>query len=112
MELLFLNLNITEWLTGAGAVVIAGIIVTILRKKGLILKIKSIFSFVSSITEEIGQGFMETSDVFKEMDNAISKDGKLKEGSVKDVIREGKEAIIEWQDVVMIVRPKSKSKNK
>jgi len=111
MELLF-NLNIGEWLTGAGAVFLAGIIVTILRKKGLILKVKSIFSFASTITEEIGQVFMETSDVFREMDNAISKDGNLKESSVKEIIAEGKEAIVEWKDVVMVIRPKSKSKIK
>ena len=110
MELLFLNLNITEWLTGAGAVVVAGIIVTILRKKGLILKVKSIFGFISTITEELGQAFLETSDVFGAMDSAIKKDGRLRENSVKDIIKEGKEAVIEWKDVVMIVRPKIKKK--
>jgi len=104
MELLFLGLDVSGWLTGAGAIVIAGIIVTILRKKGI--NIKKYLGFASVITKELGEAFLETSDVFAAADKAIKKDGHLKENSVKDVINEGKEAIIEWKDVVMIVKRK------
>ena len=104
MELLFLGLDVSGWLTGAGAIVIAGIIVTILRKKGI--NIKKYLGFASVITKELGEAFLETSDVFAAADKAIKKDGHLKENSVKDVINEGKEAIIEWKDVVMTVKRK------
>jgi hypothetical protein len=108
MELLFLGFDITGWLTGAGAIFLAGIIVTVLRKKGIVMKAKKFFNVMGKVTEEIGEAFIETSDVFKEADKAIDKDGRLKEKSVKDVIREGKEAIIEWNDVLMVVKPKKK----
>ena len=104
MELLFLGLDVSGWLTGAGAIVIAGIIVTILRKKGI--NIKKYLGFASVVTKELGEAFLETSDVFAAADKAIKEDGHLKENSVKDVINEGKEAIIEWKDVVMIVKRK------
>ena len=104
MELLFLGLDVSGWLTGAGAVVIVGIIVTILRKKGI--NIKKYLGLASVITKELGEAFLETSDVFAAADNAIKEDGRLKENSVKDILKEGKEAIIEWKDVILIIKPK------
>jgi hypothetical protein len=104
--LLLLGLDISGWMTGAGAIFVAGIIVMFLRKKGLILKVKQICNMMERVTEEIGEAFLATSDVFEKMDDAIDKDGKLVESSVKDVIKEGKEAVIEWKDVIVIIKPK------
>ena len=104
MELLFLGLDVSGWLIEAGAVVIAGIIVTILRKRGI--NIKKYLGLASVITKELGEAFLETSDVFAAADNAIKEDGHLKENSVKDILKEGKEVIIEWKDVILIIKPK------
>jgi hypothetical protein len=106
MKILLFGLDISGWIASTGAIVIVGAIVTLLRKKGLILNIKYFFGFMSKITKEVGEAFLESSDVFAEADKAIREDGHLIENSVKDVIREGKEAIIEWKDVIMIVKPK------
>jgi ABC-type transport system involved in Fe-S cluster assembly fused permease/ATPase subunit len=108
MELLFLRLDISGWLTGAGAILLSGIVVTVLRKKGIVMKAKKFFNVMGKVTEEIGEAFIKTSDVFQAADQAIDKDGRLKEKSVKDVIREGKEAIIEWNDVIMVVKPRKR----
>lgn len=106
MELLFLN--ISEWAMGGVAGAVAGVIVTFFRKKGV--NLKAIFSKASKITKEIGEAFLETSDVFAEADKAIKDDGKLVENSVKDVIAAGKEAVLEWKDVIVVVKPKKGSK--
>lgn len=104
--ILFLGINIGGWLTGAGAIVVAGVIVTFLRKKGIIGNVKIFSKTMAKVTEQLGEAFLETSDVFAAADKAINDDGKLIESNVKDVIREGKEAVLEWKDVVMIVKPK------
>jgi len=100
------RINIGEWLAGTGIVFVAGIIVTFLRKKGWIMWFKSFSNKAAIITQEIGEALLETSDVFEKMDLTIKEDGTLKESSVKDVIAEGKEAMIEWKDVIVIFKPK------
>lgn len=104
METLFLGINISEWAMGGVFIAIAGFLVTFFRKKGI--NLKRIFQKASVITKEIGEAFLETSDVFAKADKAIKDDGKLIENSVKDVIAEGKEALIEWKDVIMVIKPK------
>lgn len=106
MELLIFGFDISGWIEGGGVVLLAGLIVMILRKKGLIFKVKSFFGLMHRVTEEIGEAFIASSDVFGAADKAIKEDGTLKENSVKDVIAAGKEAVIEWKDVVLIVKPK------
>lgn len=104
--LAFLGLNIKAWLAGGGAIALSGIIVSFLRKKGLVLGVKKFTQVSAKITKELGEALIETSDTFTEANKAISEDGKLKESSVKDVIDAGKEALLEWKDVIMIIRPK------
>src|SRR5690554_4239342 len=98
MELLFLN--ISEWAMGGVAVAVAGLIVSFFRRKGI--NIKRILGRAAVITEEIGEAFLATSDALEQADSAIKDDGKLIEKSVKDVIAAGKEAVLEWKDVVMV----------
>ncbi len=109
MELLSVFTDIADWVKGAGLALVLGAIVTVLRKKGVILNVKRFFGYMEKVTEKVGMALIETSDVFGEANKSISKDGKLKENSIKDVLREGKEAVIEWQDAVMVIKPKKKA---
>ena len=112
MELIILfklfGFDVSAWLAGSGMVVIAGMIVTFLRKKGLISAVKLFSKKMGIITQQIGEAFLESSDVFFEMDRAIKDDGTLIENSVKDVVKAGKEAVIEWEDVILMIKPKKK----
>lgn len=102
----FLGMDISGWLAGTGSIGVVGIIVTVLRKKGYIKSVKFWSKKLSNITHEIGEAFLETSDVFAKMDEAIKDNGHLKENCVNDVIAEGKEAIAEWKDVIISIKPK------
>lgn len=104
MEILFFGLDISGWAQGGALVVLAGVIVTFARKKGI--NLKAIFSRASVITKEIGEAFLATSNVFETADKAIKDDNKLIENSVKDVIQAGKEAVLEWTDVIVTIKPK------
>ena len=102
----FLGMDISGWFAGTGLIGVVGIIVTILRKRGYIKSVKFWSKKLSRITQEIGEAFLETSDVFEKIDEAIKDNGRLKENSVKDIIKEGKEAILEWKDVLIVIKPK------
>ena len=107
MELLaFLGMDVSGWLTGAGLTVVVGIIVTVLRKKGYIGSIKFWAKRIGVITQQIGEALLETSDVFEKIDEAIKDDGTLKENSIKEILAEGKEAIVEWKDAIVSIKPK------
>lgn len=106
MELLNIFNQFSEWAAGGATVVVVGIIVTIFRKKGI--NIKLILSRASDITEEIGEAFLATSNALDKADQAIKGNGRLIENSVKDVVAAGKKAIIEWEDVIMEIKPKKK----
>ena len=106
METLFLNFNFSEWATGGAIVVVAGIVVAYFRRKGF--NLKRFFSRAAQITEEIGEAFLATSNALAKADKAIKDDNTLIENNVKDVIAAGKEAVIEWKDVIMIIKPKKK----
>lgn len=106
MEIAFLGLNVSEWAAGGTAVVVAGVIVAYLRKKGMIWVTKRFAQKATVVLKQIGEACFETADVFGEMDKAIKEDGHLIENSVKDIIREGKEAIVEWKDVIISIKPK------
>jgi len=104
----FLGFDISGWIAGTGAVAMAGMLVTFLRKKGYIKGVKLFSRKLSHITKEIGEAFLDTSDVLDKVDIAIKEDGTLKENCVKDIITAGKEALIEWEDVVLVIKPKKK----
>jgi len=101
--------GISNWVSGTGITVIVGIVVAFLRRKGYMRSVQFWVKFGVSITKEIGEAFLSTSDVYKAMDNAIKEDGRLKENCVKDIIAQGKEAFVEWNDVIVIIKPKKKS---
>ena len=104
MDLLNIFVDIVDWFKGGAVVGIVGIAVTMLRKRDI--NIKRILGFGAKVTKEIGEAFLGTSVAFNEANLAINKDNKLKERSVKDVIEAGKEAWIEWKDVIMVIKPK------
>ena len=108
MELLNIFTDISDWAAGGATAVVAGVIVTMIRKRDI--NLKRILGFSAKVTKEIGEAFLGTSVAFNEANKAIKADGKLKESSVKDVIAAGKEAIIEWKDVVMVIKPKKLKK--
>ena len=111
MEILeIFGLDVTGWLSGLGVVGMAGIIVTYLRKRGYIQSVKFWAKKLEVITQKIGEALLETSDVFGAMDDAIKENGQLKENSVKDIIKEGKEAVMEWKDAMVTIKSKPKSK--
>ncbi|MGM0377847.1 MAG: hypothetical protein ACQEQ0_13835 [Bacteroidota bacterium] len=112
MEILLFGLDIGGWLEGTGIALVLGVIVTVLRKKGYIHKIKKFFGFMEKITKKTGYALLESSDAFGAMSSMISKDGKLKENSIDDVLREGKEAIMEWRDVIVVMKPKKELRKK
>ena len=62
----------------------------------------------SQITKQLGEAFLATSDVLLKADQAIFEDGGLKENSIKEIIEKGKEAYLEWEDVVIEIKPKKK----
>lgn len=105
----FLGMDIFGWLSGTGSIGVVGIIVIILRKRGYIMSVKFWSKRLEVITHNMGKALLETSDVFGAMDEAIKDNGRLKENSVKDIIKEGKEAILEWKDVFIVIKPKSKT---
>lgn len=104
MELLNIFADFSDWVKGGSIVMVVGVIVTILRKKGVPLKFW--LGRASVITKEIGEAFLSTSDVLSKADSAIKDDGKLIENSVKDVIEAGKQAKLEWHDVILEIKPK------
>lgn len=106
MELLSIFDQFSEWATGGAVVVFVGTIITIIRKRGI--NLKGILSKASIITKEIGEAFLASSNALNKADDAIKEDGKLIENSVKDVIKAGKQAVIEWEDVIMTIKPKKK----
>lgn len=106
----FLGFDIGGWLASSGAIVLSGMVVTILRKKGYIKGVKLFSRKIAQVTQEIGEAFLETSDVFEKIDEAIKENGRLKENCVRDVISEGKEAMVEWKDVIVIIKPNPKAK--
>ena len=106
MDLLNIFNQFSEWAAGGAMVVVVGVIVTIFRKKGI--NIKLILGRASDITEEIGEAFLATSNALDKADQAIKGNGRLIENSVKDVIAAGKIAVIEWEDVIMEIKPKKK----
>ena len=100
-----LNLNLSEWITGSGGLLIIGLIIGFLRKKGV--NYKTFMRKAATISKEVGEAFLETSTVFSEAaDLKIKNDENLDENSVKEVIAAGKKAVIEWKDVVMVIKPK------
>jgi hypothetical protein len=104
MELLNIFADLSDWAKGGVVVVVVGTVVTIIRRKGI--NLKSILGKASVITKEIGEAFLASSNAFDKADDAIKEDGKLIENSVKDVIEAGKNAVIEWEDVIMTIKPK------
>lgn len=104
----FLGMDLSAWFTGAGAIGIIGIIVTILRKRGYITNVKFWTKKLAVITQELGEAFLETADVFEAMDNAVKENGNLQENKVKEILEQGKEAKMEWKDVIVIFKPKKK----
>jgi hypothetical protein len=104
MEILFFGLDVSGWAQGGALVVIAGAIIAFARKRKI--NLKAIFSRAAVITKEIGEAFLATSNAFDKADNAIKEDNKLIENSVKDVIEAGKEAVLEWTDVIVTIKPK------
>jgi hypothetical protein len=104
----FLGMDISGWLSGTGSIGVVGIIVIILRKRGYIMSVKFWSKKLEIITHKIGKAFLETSDVFGEMDGAIKDNGRLKENSVKELIAEGREAVLAWKDVIITIKPKPK----
>jgi hypothetical protein len=106
MELLNIFSQFSEWAAGGATVVVVGVIVTIIRKKGI--NLKKILGRASDITEEIGEAFLATSNALEQADAAIKDNGRLIESSVKDVIKAGKIAKLEWEDVIMEIKPKKK----
>lgn len=95
-------------LSGLGAIGAVGAVVTILRKKGYISTVKIFSKRAAQITKEVGEFLLDTSTVFNKVDEAIRDDGTLIENSVKDVIAAGKEAIAEFEDVIVVIKPKKK----
>ena len=61
-----------------------------------------------TFTKQLGEAFLATSDVFEKIDQSIKEDGSFKENSIAEIIAEGKEAFIEWEDVVLHIKPKKK----
>ena len=106
MELLNIFTDISDWAKGGALIAVIGTIITIIRKKGI--NIKLILNRASDITEEIGEAFLATSNALDQADQAIKGNGRLIENSVKDVIAAGKKAVIEWEDVIMEIKPKKK----
>jgi len=110
METLSIFSNIGDWLTGAGVVTIVSAIWFVIKKKGWATLIDRFAKKAAPITQQIGEAFLGTSDVFKKIDAAIKDDGSLIQNSVKDVIESGKTAIAEWDDVIVEIKPKKTSK--
>jgi hypothetical protein len=106
MELLNIFTEISDWAKGGSVVAIVGVVVTILRKKGIPLKFW--LKRGSVITKEVGEFFMAVSNTFDTADKAIKSDNKLIENNVKDVIAAGKQARLEFKDVIMTIKPKKK----
>ena len=87
----------------------AGALIALL---GIGLSLKKLLSNGAEITKELGEAFLATSDVLKKANEAIKADGSLKENSVQELINAGKTAKLEWEDVVLTIKPKRKRKNK
>ena len=88
MELAILGIEVGKIATGGVAVVIAGIIVTILRKRGWTNAVKMFSRKASVVLTEIGEACFATADAFGVLDQAIKDNEHLAENSVKDLIKE------------------------
>ncbi len=96
---------IQGFLEGNAIEAIVGVVLSLLSI-GFVLKAKAIFGKGAKVTKEIGEFFLATSGVFEAADNAIKEDGSLKENSIKEIIAAGKKAKLEWQDVIIEIKPK------
>ena len=93
-----------EWVAGGVAVIIAGVIALVFRKKGV--NLKRILAAGRSFFKELGEAFLASSDVLDKADGAINEKGKIVKKNVKDVVEAGKDAKKEWMDVFWIFRKK------
>ena len=111
MELLFklFGFDVSAWLAGSGMVVVAGMLVTFLRKRGWIMFVNQAAVVGAKVSRKLADALDDTADTFEAVDKAIDEDGKLVEKNVKEVIAQGKEAYLEWKDVIMIIKPKKKT---
>lgn len=109
MELLIIT-TIATWLKGKGIVMLLTFVFGILASKGFTRAIKKFSKRGAVVTKELGEFFTETSGFFQTLDNSIKDDGKLKENSIPELIKEGKEVIAEGKDVYISIRPKQKRK--
>lgn len=106
MLLAFLGLEIGSWVSTGGVAFVLGLIATFLRKKGYMKSVKFWTKKLSVITQEVGEAFLETSDVLSVLDKSINENDKFKESNVKEILAEGKEAVAEWKDVIITIKPK------
>lgn len=97
--------KVKDWAANTGWVLGIGIVVGIFGKDGMLL-VKKVAHRGSSISKEIGEALLETSDFLNVVDNAIKDDGKLKENSAKEFLQAGKPVITEWKDVIVTIKPK------
>lgn len=111
MELLFklFGFDVSAWMASSGVVVLAGMFVTFLRKKGWIMFVNQAAVIGAKVSRSLAEALDDTADTFEAVDRAIDEDGKLVEKNVKEVITQGKEAIVEWKDVIMVIKPKKKT---
>ncbi len=111
MELLFklFGFDVSAWLASSGIIVLAGMLVTFLRKRGWIMFVNQAAVIGAKISRSLAEALDDTADTFEAVDRAIDEDGKLVEKNVKEVLAEGKEAYLEWKDAIMIIKPKKKT---
>lgn len=75
-------------------------------KNGWTLALKRIAGVTGTVTQEIGETFLAGSHFFRTLDESIEADGKLKQNSMAELLRDGREVIAEAKDVIISIKPK------
>lgn len=105
MELLII-LSVVTWLKGTGLTVLIGVVGGVLAKQGYTLLLKKIAQKGEIVCKELQEVSAEGEDFMRALNNSIKEDGSLKQNSIPELLKEGKEFWGELKDMVVIFKPK------
>lgn len=95
----FLNTKIAAFIAGS-VISLMGI------KPTKLLWVKVFAKKAQSVTKELGEAFLETSDAFGHLEQSIKEDSTIDQNSFAELIAARKPLIAQWKDVVISIKPK------
>jgi len=99
--------RIFDKLKGNSIELLLTFITGIFAKHGWTQAIKKFASRATVITKELSELLSATSNGLKTIDDNIKTDGRLKENSLEEILEAKKKLVVELNDVILSIKPKS-----